>query len=141
MDLTPIRPTEDLRGARESLLRQPGRPDAAMASAGASAPPQADGVLAPPDTDRGETRDAAAERHTRDRQALVDEFLADLTRKAGLPGTTRLQIRLDPDREFTQFVVVDKATGEVIRTIPPDEAAALLDEQPPAAGLFVDEQF
>jgi uncharacterized FlaG/YvyC family protein len=138
MELGTIRAPDDPGASREAVQRSGARAESPAAPAGPTAPPEAGGPHAPPQTQRGETEDAAAERRRRERQALLDEFLADLARKAGLPGTTRLEIRVDPQLQVPQFFVVDRASGEVIRVIPHEDGARLLDQRLDLSGILVD---
>jgi len=58
-----------------------------------------------------------------------------------LPADTRVEIKVDMQKEEVRFVIRDRATGEVVREVPNEEAQSLLDKLREFSGVLVDRAF
>ena len=87
------------------------------------------------------TRDATAG----EQQARADEQRRnaerELARALRLPADTRLDILVDPDKDEVRFQIRDRASGRLLREVPPDENKPLLEKLKEFAGAFVDRSF
>jgi len=80
-----------------------------------------------------------------DAQARADEQRRsaerELARALRLPADTWLAISVDPDDEQVRFQIRDRASGRLLREVPPDENKPLLEKLKEFAGAFVDRSF
>src|SRR5262245_13209951 len=91
------------------------------------------------------TRDATASARAGDQQARADgqrrHAERELARALRLPADTRLAISVDRDDEQVRFQIFDRASGKLLREVPPDENKPLLEKLKEFAGAFVDRSF
>lgn len=135
MEVPSARPSETQNLSREAQAKpQSSNPksDAAQVDAAVQAPseaPDAGGVVASTqaESDPG-PRDPAAQTQTKDASALA-EFVRELSRKAGAPGTTRLAIDVDEESNESRFLILNKETGEVLKQIPADDVLPMLRDK------------
>ena len=135
MDLSGARPPEESRTMRES----PARPQAnntkdantkglmEQAVQRPSELPDSGGALASPHTESGSLRDLAEPRDTRDHNSIA-ELMRRLGQEGNPVGSTRLAIEVDEQTHEPKFLILSKETGEVIRTVPPEDVVPMLSE-------------
>src|SRR5262245_38612156 len=101
---------------------------------------QAGGAVPVSRPQRDPTRDATAA--AGDQQARADgqrrHAERELARALRLPADTRLAISVDRDDEQVRFQIFDRASGKLLREVPPDENKPLLEKLKEFAGAFVD---
>lgn len=91
-------------------------------------------------------RNAERERDQRKRtearaEERRQEAERELARTLRLPADTRLDIRVDTEKEEVKVYVRDRDTGEIVRELPPDEAQSLLKQADQGRGTLVDRSF
>jgi uncharacterized FlaG/YvyC family protein len=62
----------------------------------------------------------------------------ELHRSLGLPAWTRLDIRVDLERDEVRFQIRDRDSGRLIREVPPAESRTLLEKLREFSGVLVD---
>jgi uncharacterized FlaG/YvyC family protein len=99
--------------------------------------PDSGGVVAASEAESGKTQNPTADRNTRDRSALV-ELIQHLADNTGGPGNTRLSIEVNEATDETRFLIISKTTGEVLKTIPPEDLLTLMHDLDTPQGTLVD---
>ncbi len=86
-----------------------------------------------PDGGRGRRADRAAEQ-----RRAAERQLGQVLR---LPDDTRLDIAVDVERDEVRFLIRERASGRLLREVPPDESKPLLDKLREFSGALVDRSF
>lgn len=94
------------------------------------------------DSEQGRERErelAAEERAARDRAAQNRAAaMRVLTQHLRLPTDVELDVEVDVQSQQVRFLVRDRETGEVVRTVPPEDTASLADKLREFTGVLVD---
>lgn len=99
---------------------KPDDPDAAARADRSQAAEAPDAAIPSPAPDTGAAEPAEVLRETVERVSeRLNEFVADISRD--------LEFRVDDDNGDVVILVRESATGEIVRTIPPDEARQLAE--------------
>lgn len=146
MDLSNSSPIDDSRSSRHnpahSVETNRGGPEHRST---ASVAPEAEGPLPNSGPESGETRDAAAENQTKDRAGeptnQVAETLRELSKALNVPHNHRVSIELDQESQEPLLYVRHVETGEVVRRIPTEDTAELLERLRSPSGNLLDKSF
>lgn len=64
-----------------------------------------------------------------------------IARHLRLPGETELDIQVDVEERKVTFQIRDRRTGELLRSVPEDDAGSLVDKLREFAGSLIDRRF
>lgn len=101
--------------------------------------PDSSGVVASSQVENGKLRDAMDQRETRDRSSIA-QLIRHLSENVGGPGNIRLAIDVDVETDETTFLIISRSTGDVLKTVPPEDMLPLLRELHPSRGALIDHQ-
>jgi len=123
---------QDLRTRPQQQLDRPEQP----ADAAAPVAPEHGGPLA-----SSRTENQAEAEPDPDAEARRQQAYETVARFLHLPGGTELDIRVDVEEEQVTFLIRDRQTGELIRSVPERESGALVDKLREFTGTFVDKAY
>lgn len=95
-------------------------------------------VSRPAHEPRPEDGDEASARDRELAAAHRAAAMRELARHLRLPAETELDIEVDSESRQVRFLIRDRSTGEVVRSVPPEEAARLADRLREFTGVLVD---
>ncbi|MHC4515684.1 MAG: flagellar protein FlaG [Planctomycetota bacterium] len=149
MDISNVKPLDDSRGPKDAPQRPTGEHEREVGqntAADAQPPsqaPEAGGVVASSHAQGGSIRDAADQQQTKDHAAAASrlaEFVEAMRQETGFEGTVRLAIDVDENTSATSFLLMDKDSGAVLRTVPDTEFVPLLRDLADRSGLMLDRE-
>lgn len=103
---------------------------------------QADDPAPPQRPEHGGATAAERPANQPDREDLARErrqrAMAALADKLHLPGDSEVDIEVDVEKDQVTFLIRDRRTGEVLRTVPEGDAQSLMEKLREFTGTLVD---